>query len=110
MCDNSIHCFIYHSADEFGRLDYAPEVHTKRSHIKINEPIHFQRALREKGLNFHSRWHYLFHLKNIAREKKNLIAIQCQEGVIRNITSGINFGPSKKPERPQYLHFIYIQS
>lgn len=70
MCDNSIHCFTYHAADELGSLDYTPEVHTKSSYIKINEPIHFQRGLREKGLNIHSRWHYLFRLKVSPRKRR----------------------------------------
>lgn len=71
LCDNSIHCFTYYSADELGSLDYTPEVHTKRSYIKINEPIHFQRAVRVKGLNIHSRWHYLFHFKILPGKRRN---------------------------------------
>lgn len=70
MCDNSIHCFTYHSADELGSLDYTPEVHTIRSFIKINEPIRFQRGLSEKGLNTHSRCHYLFHLKILPGKRR----------------------------------------
>lgn len=69
LCDNSI-CFTYHSADELGSLGYTSEVHTKRSYIKTDELVHFQRAVGETGLNIHSRWHYLFHFKILPGKRR----------------------------------------
>lgn len=113
LCDSSVSCFIYYSADDLGSLDCTPEVHTKGSYIKINEPIHSQKAVRDKGLSIHSRWHYLFHFKILEGKKKNVITIWCQEGVRENIISGVSLRLSKKKkkiETPQLLYFICNQS